>query len=341
MDINMSKKLNWKIGIFILLFALSSRVFARQEMRFGVQAADYSNSKILANPPLPMNYLEEKTWKLNLQPALISAEIDRKGFGESNTSKESGDFNGYGGSFSYSYSFKEKWGLFGLVSGVSLSGDAKFEQGGGNCGPSLCDVVEITNSDSNFYNFGAGVTYQFWGKEKDKFALPIFFGPNLTFAKTSQSVKGSRGGVTYADFDMEGSSAFIGLMLGVQGRITWDNFVINPFFITTQVLNDKCKTYDVTVIRTEDTTSISSGDPKLYDQSTDDCVTSDNSSGQGGRLFRYKDHSDLYSLGLNITYSPWNLTLNITAPFFDFFKDESDPKATLYTLSYSFGNFVK
>jgi len=90
----------------------------------------------------------------------------------------------------------------------------------------------------------------------------------------------------------------------------------------------------------------------LYQRNGVDCQdTSPGSSSSGGGSGSSVSSSDnpkigliasVLTLGLNVIYIPWGLSINLTAPFIDpFLGEEINPEITMLTFSWSFGDYAK
>lgn len=320
---------------FFLMLSLNffqQDAWSSHEFGFGVDSSVYANRKIMANPPLPMNKLSKGTYKLSVQPALITGEMDSDGDGgggggASNEMSE-GEFEGYGGSIGYSYALTDKWGLFAIGMGSKVEGDFSY-RGCSNTGGGCIDTV-MSGAKVSSISLAVGGMYKF-----EKWATSLFAGPFVNKTTFSQSVRQTTNNVRNADFDMSGEKTGLGVLVGVQGDYQpFENFKFNPYLLIGFKISEDCGPYQVDQVRLADTSG-----RFLEHQSSPDCGGSGGTTTRQDRKFSY-NHS-FQSVGVNMVYVPWDLSVNLIAPFFDAFKSDEDPKVTLLTFSLSFGDFVR
>ena len=190
-----------KIDLVFCLILLSSiyhqRVFASHEFGFGIDSSAYANRKLLGNLPLPITKSTAGTYKLTIQPAHISGDMNGSDSGTSSGTR-SGDFDGIGGGLGFSYAFNEKWGAF--VIGVGSKVDGTFKHNGCSNTGGGCIETSMSNSSVNSYSIATGATYNF-----DKWETSLLIGSFFSYTRFEQTVVQKTNSVVNADFDMAGN----------------------------------------------------------------------------------------------------------------------------------------
>ena len=188
-----------------------------------------------------------------------------------------------------------------------------------------------------FVTGSVGLAYQLIGRKDGGFSLPIFFGPTVNHARFSQTIidyPNSNPGSPSIDFDMQASHTLPGLMAGAQAGINLGKyFGITPFIINTWSFGDVCQPYEVTQNR--------SSRDGLAGQPTPNCSESTTGVEPTNRpLVDYPQGA--LTAGAALTYKPWGLSANITAPFLrkSLAKDEG-VSVVLFSITYSFGNYIR
>lgn len=277
----------------------------RQTFRAAVQTRHFIN----ANPPMPMLYYKPGEWQVNVMPVYIDGQLGTELGGARATTNK---LNGLGAGASYSRAFADKWGWYLWGIGNTMDGEFAFTN----------PAVNISGFSASFLTLSAGVVYQFFGEEDGGFTLPVFFGPLLAHADMKQTVRAP--GVGNADFDMTLRETSPGAMIGVQAGINaTKHFKLNPYLMGGTFGFTECHKYTATV----------RSDPQSYS----------NPSGQicSGQKIPYD--SFVVGMGLNATYKPWNVTVNLTAPLLKnaLMGGTSDIDVTMLSVSWAFGNFRK
>ncbi|MEK6543868.1 MAG: hypothetical protein AABZ44_05480 [Elusimicrobiota bacterium] len=291
--------------------------------RIGFDSAYQVTKVFSANAPLPMLHPIKGTWKLSLTPANFNGKLDlvHKFY------KRDGSFKGFGGSGSLSYSFADKWAVYVLGMGSSLSGDFQ----------SIC--IDCTWGDdyikdvkASFIVTGGGVTYELF--HNPYLTIPIFAGPSMTRFSTSQRITQYSNNVLVTDYDLESKPVFIGYMAGVQAGVTLGKyFKFNPFFIYSDIAGDECKKFTPTEVRLD----------SLYTEvGVNNSVASTGQCQSQSKTGLINFDGTIITGGLNAIYEPLGLSFNVTAPFLRrSFSDAAGTDVALITLSWSFGNYVK
>ena len=293
---------------------------------------------MLGNPPLPMVKNVKDAYMATMQPAYITGEVtgmDDLGF------QTTGKYDGFGGAFLYNRGITDKWGFYVFGLGSTVEGNFYYGEAGDPCssgsggGGNSANCVYTNNAKATYFTLASGATYQLYSNTKKKMQIPIFFGPTISKANaTGTVVTKLSNGPTDADWDFKADPLLFGLMAGIQFSYDWGKFRLIPFFITNITLSEKCHKFEFTSIRKTPSTPAS---PDA--QSSNECGSGTRQGNDPeARLPLDFDQSDS-SLGLNITYIPWNLTVNVTSPFIKESGKLSGNEVTVYTLSWSFGTF--
>jgi len=290
---------------------------ATHEFSFGLNAAAAANGKLAANPPLPMLYYGKGERKFTVQPYVFNGKLDDE---PSGGGVNSGEFKGWGAGGSWSHAFADGWGVYVFGMGSSVSSDRmRFDLQNPSPGQVGSDV---SNVSASFQLLNVGIVRQFYRREGGRFTLPVFAGPLLVRAKFSQAARelNAQTGAVISDFDIEGDGTSLGFMAGVQAGIdVGDFFKLNPFLIVGAASSSV--PYTVMDVR-EDVTAQQSSESMLPRARRGDPM--EVTSGFG-------------SIGMNLVYRPWGLSLNLTSPFLNL----SSEKITLFSLAWSFGNYRK
>lgn len=270
---------------------------------FPFNAAAHAMNVVFANPPLPMPDNEKRTYKASILPNYFKGEMDRtEPFGT-----ETGDFKGWGGGTSLSYGLGEKWGLYLLAMGASMTGDFKGVASTGG-------TVDVTNVEASYLMFSPALTYQFGAKSR----WMAFFGPTVTRADGRETVKESNG----SDYDLDVEKTMPGLLVGLQASFDLsESFEVSPFAILGGSFGS---VQPKATVRTNSgghlATILSGGTTEI---------------GTGGA-----------NGGVFLTYKPWGLSMNVTAPIlrkFPLFVEDVGKGVAIsqFSLSWSFGTYPR
>ncbi|MBT3586759.1 MAG: hypothetical protein HN509_17745 [Halobacteriovoraceae bacterium] len=283
----------------------------------GVAGGLDMNTILLSNPPLPMLKVKEKTWKLAIQPTYYT--------GDSNFVGDVEKFKGQALAANFSKGLSKRWGWYSSLSANRFTTDIQF-------GGSLTTRDSLNDVKVNFLTTGGGLFFQVLEQDGWIPSWTIQAGPFIKWVQMSQNVKKTNinSNENLIDYDMESSNFFGGLLIG--GQIGWDvgeNFAFNPFAFLQLPLTEECRSYKVKTIRAG----------SFSDTQTGTCEGTPIGSAGEGKI----DYSNFQiSGGINIIYKPWDLSVNISAPFIRFAVEEgTDQDSTIITFSKSFGNYRK
>lgn len=279
---------------------------------FGLGPARDMDIILSASPPLPMIEVSKGVAKLSIKPTYF--------IGKNEFILFENKFKGGALAFNYSYVVTKKWGWYISGQYMNYRGDHRTNI--------LFSEIFIRNINANFFNLSGGIHYNI---SKQKSFLPsssIIIGPLIKYVAIKQTYK-RVGGFnsdssihtnTVLDFDMEANHILPSFLLG--GQLNWNinkSVGINPFGFIQIPLTTSCKSYKVTNVRTD-----------LEDTSSNAKCRNTNKTGL--------DFSTLnVSGGINITYIPWDISFNVTAPFIQFTVESySEQTSTIISFSKSF-----
>ncbi|MDH5580561.1 MAG: hypothetical protein OEY33_01520 [Bdellovibrionales bacterium] len=300
-----------KLLFSVILFLLSYTVKSSPSfLGAGLGPAKDMDVILSANPPLPMLNYQENTYKVGVQPTYYKGKNEFILF--------ENDFQGHAFALNYSYAHTNKWGLFANFNYTHFSSDHTTNV--------FLKKYYLSNITSDFYTLSGGIHFQLL---KQKGALPsinFIGGPYLKLIKFSQSYRREDFNKNIElDFDMESNPTIPGLMIG--GQMGWkikDKFIINPFGFIQIPISSECKSYEVTSVRKDSNNEAGKGT----------CPE----TGENGIDFSMFQISG----GINLVYIPWDLSVNITAPFIRLaIEDYTNGSTTIISISKSFGDFER
>ncbi len=315
----------------ILLALLPSILLA--DFNSGLDASALSIQYMMADPPLPLIHHKKGTYKATFKPGFIFGDtVADYEYGGGASSHQEGDVKGLNLGGSYSYSFGDKWGSYIWLVGTSLSGDYESTQNG-QSSPSIFS----RDSKITHFNLSAGISYQMRNRADDGYGFSFFMGPYIPYYDYSQRYINQNEGL---EVDIESQEMFVGALVGLQWDfIVAENWGLNPFFLFGDTFGSKdffnpfgdggeCRSYKVA--RTYSGNFNTAGIGEI------DC---DNK-----KEFVYD--TQIGGIGLNLTYRPWDLTVNLFASLinqyiFRVFYEEERPELYYFSLSWNFGTFER
>jgi len=319
-----------KILIFILA-SLPSLSFA--DFNSGLDASALSIQYMMVDPPLPLIHHKKGTYKGTVKPGYLTGNtIADYDYGGGNTAHQEGKVKGPSLGGSYSYSLSNRWGSYVWLVGTSLSGDYETSQNG-QSSPSIYS----RDSKVTHFNLSAGLSYQLIKRSEKGYALSFFMGPYFPYYNYSQRYLNQNESL---EVDIESSEMFAGLLVGVQWDINvGENWGLNPFILFGDTFGSnaffnpfgdsgECRPYKVTRTYSGDFNSAGIGEI--------DC----------GNRKEFLYDTQIGGLGLNLSYRPWDVTVNLFASLinqyiFEVFYEDEKPELYYLSLSWSFGNFER
>lgn len=288
-----------------------------ETLNFPAHAASTAMNMLFINPPLPLLKPRAGDWKVALQPYYFTGEVDPADTSSGFSGTRSGDFKGWGGGVAYSRGLGEKWSLHLLVMGASVTeGDFRRVDGAG--------TVDMTGAKAS-YVMAAPMLARRFGRGRVTWGL--FFGPTVTKLKVTSSVLETTGGAVKADWDAEISKTLPGPSVGLQAGFDVGRFTLNPFAILGGSFGNAGP--KPTAVRTD------SGGALLALAKGTGTGPAETAVGTGGA-----------SLGVNVLYQPWGLSVNVTAPLLrkaPIWRENASKgiEVTQFSLSWSFGSYQR
>lgn len=305
-------------------------------------------SLLFANPPLPLVYFEKGDSRLTLMVDVFSVQEPATADPIFNTVADvslNGSMFGLGGGVLYERAVSQRWSLFGMALAARL-GRGRLE------GRANADTVNKINSGATnvpaqiFQNADSegslsvggmlGLNFRVLGKNPDRFALSTFLGSGIFYTSGSgqstildkdaaanstacaESFPGKGYNCVRRSYD--GRNTSFTPVVGLQAAIPIKSFTLTPFymeFLTSPDAESGEFEFDVPMMSPSGTVSKS---PYFR--------------GIASR-----------ALGLNLTYRPWGLTINLTGSLAARFiaeQAELTPfKILKFQISKSFGQYAR
>ncbi len=319
------------------LVFLCSNAWAGNAYVLPIIATQKANAVLLTNPPLPQSYNEKGTHKISIMPAYIKGSGDVVDHSESGDFKQVEDYKGLGGAAAVSWAFTDHWALWGFAFGTNLNkGTFSYNSLGAG------DQESISNFSATVFSLAGGLSWQFKGETPTDTTLTMFFGPSVMKADVKESYlsKNGPGGATIYDLDLSSSPLFLGFAFGAMASIpVYENWKFEPFAMISHTFG-AYHDYKVDTIRTNN--PVGGG-------GTNNALTGTGCADNNAPVTTpHEIHYDTntYAIGLNVKYKPWDLAVNITAPFFQkatSTKDRGDSMevsdVAVFSITKSFGDY--
>jgi hypothetical protein len=308
------------------------------------------NASLLLRTPRPMLYLIKAKSKLKVVPFFYKRSTTRITYDEAFA--ETGIARTKGLSVGLTKSYKEKWGVWGLLLGGKTEGSATLSLN--NCVSAIngiCLNADFPQFSWTNINLGFGLTYEVFNLKKYAITLPIYFGPFISYANLKQSMASRDNSGLVSDFDIHSEGTMGGLMFGWQAGIPLasipgvnkikflHNFTWEPFMVGYKLFINQCQKYQVTSVRTADTSG-----HNLQTLSSPGCREKasrlDYGSGRLKLVPRYRFIEGVNGVGgMGFTYNPWNITFDvITRGFLSHSGNKGIHNEVAYSISFGFGN---
>jgi hypothetical protein len=242
----------------------------------------------------------------------------------------SGNFHGTGAAASLTYGLADRWALWTMLYGARLTGDYMFMN------PTYGNFVNVALQGNVTTEISASpaVVYRFIGDSPDHFILSGLLGPNVTYFDSSQRVYVSGGASGEAeDFNMATSKTFFGLQGALQASIpVGKGFSADPylFFLHNAGFTAASRVTSVAYYNK----------PVATSEGCDFLAGCDLNLAMG--------QTDTFFPGVNITYRPWSLSVNIASYILHhgiYFGKNSGPAVNTtvhsFSVAWSFGNSSK
>lgn len=299
----------------LFLFLLTS-AFANAELEpfrylaHPLDAAINTANLVASDAPMPMTQFQKNDWRLAVSPVLF--KVDQATF----TSEGSGggaDFRGenlkgYGGSLTFGYAFADRWQVFGIFSGISMSGNLV----GKTPATAVSDQHRLEGRNS-YLVLASGVGYELL-EEHSTWSATLYAG--LSLQRYASNLISDSIDNTQPDTRIDGSGVLLGTTSGVQATyLMTEKFSLSPYFF---LLSPFSK-------------------PKVSVEVTD---TNGNSAFTQGQTISGEIGDGFFIIpGCNLTYKPWNLGLNLSGLITSFYSKQiyEGLALTKLSISYSWG----
>lgn len=318
--LSLVSKILLSIGVF---FSISAQ--AQLDLAVSV-TGDYAASamtELAASPPLLLLKNEEGKKRHEVLAGYLKMSADDDAVTTSNgTAEEVGEASGFGISYGYSKSFKERWSFYIWAQAATYSGDHVQTTSG-------VVTTRTDEMDGLIANLALGVSYEFL-KDYEKHTLNVFGGPSLMYFDAKADVK-TFNAVTAAaenDIEMEISTLLPAFMLGTMYEAKWFEKWQIAFYGMINLTFEECVAFDTPVVNLSSGNSFSSPEcdasTSLADAETDIATS-------------------FFALGFKVRYVPWKLGINISSILRNaIFSEEEDERAevdgVLLSLSKSWGD---
>ncbi|MBI4676557.1 MAG: hypothetical protein HY748_03135 [Elusimicrobia bacterium] len=287
-----------------------------------LDAATRITQLIAADAPLPMTNSQKGKWQVSIRPVYFQvSQVLRNPDGLESFFRGQG-LEGAGGSALFSYAFSDKWQVYGSFSGSQMYGDIVGKYG--LCGPDpprqrASDMPDIVKFDgtNRVLTFHAGLGYDLVeGKQWSIEALGGLFVQNYD-SKMVMVPLGDETLYKQPYLDISGSGTLLGASAGAfVSRNLGKHFSVAPYALIG--FNFSLPEIGYTI------KSNAAG-------VTEPPVGYGERGPAGSRIFP--------TLGLNLTYRPWDLTAGIGGLLTSFYSEEiyAGLKLTKFSLSWAFG----
>ncbi|PCI26505.1 hypothetical protein COB52_05935 [Candidatus Kaiserbacteria bacterium] len=317
-----------KYGFLLILTAMIYCPHAKSFIGFGVDSIAIANQYMMADPPIPKVLENSGDFRVEVKPAYFTAQLDDAN--ADGSFAETGEFSGFGLALNVNYGLRKNLSAYFWMVADRLTGDFSGATTAGST------VAKATGVTASFYNIGIGASYQVYQGTASLQSITVFAGPFVPIYDFSQSYSESNAGTSVGDFDMSSTEIFFGFFIGIQAEfMVKENWLLSPYIAFADTFGDKCRTYSVDTIRSSDTTV------NLDQTSTLDCGGNTNTDRSNSTPRQMFFDTQIGGLGLNVSYLPWSVTVNVTAPFItpliiDPFYEDPRPKVSLITFQKTF-----
>lgn len=229
------------ISLFLLFFIsiLNTSVWALPDATIAARASVGVAQELLASPPLPSL---ESGGGITFAPQIGTSKVtteDTKYF-EATTAPSApaymqyhtGELKGNSAALSLSGPPHGQLGWFAFAVGSQLSGDVHAYQGSS-------PTFSLIHIKTTVIGGAAGISYRFIGESNSPFAMGFFFGP--AFMNVRSSFDLVQHDVVTADQKYSMNPTLSAAYSGLQLKMRFKKFLINPYFLYMKELNQKCK----------------------------------------------------------------------------------------------------
>lgn len=309
-----------------LILLISPVVNAQLDLAVSV-TGDYAASamtELASSPPLLLLRNEEGKKRHEILAGYLQLEADDTvTLSTGGTAQEVGDATGFGVSYGFSKSFKDRWSYYVWAQAATYSGDHIQTTGS-------VVTTRTDEMDGLIANLSLGVSYEFL-RSSEKHTLNVFGGPALMYFDALADVKTFAAGTGAAenDLEMEISAIIPALTAGLMYESRWFTKWQIAFYGLVNLALEECVEYDSPVV------NLSSGNSF----SSPECDASTSLDGAETDIA-----TSFFSLGFKVRYVPWKLGFNVSSILRNaIFPDEEDDRAevegVLFSLSKDWGDY--
>ncbi|MBT4761714.1 MAG: hypothetical protein HOO06_08475 [Bdellovibrionaceae bacterium] len=294
----------------LLIFLSSPSLMAAQD--FAISAMAHINGALMASPLLPRLFAKKKQSEIQIRPIMFEASNEEsRGFDPKIV-----DYSGSGGAVFYYKRLGSSFGYFAQLSGNSISGNFT---GPGSDPSDAQYTIYVNDVKSSMLQASLGMSVNLL--KFSNFELQFLAAPSFSQTQLEQTVV-QNDFTSPDDYDLSMNVGAMSYYAGVQMGIKMAGFVLNPYYIITDLVDekDRCQSFS-TVVRT-------SGN--LFDIGSVSCRD------QGGNLLKQIEfNTALQAVGFNLIFPFFGMGFNIFSevgeiPFFE------AVEVNMYSLSFSF-----
>lgn len=296
--------------VFILFYI--SEAMAASSFDKPVKTMAFVNGSLMASPVMPISFASKKGRnRFSVRPSFFEAD---SGLQEHDGARWKAKFAGKGLAIMYQWQIFDRAGLY--VLGMYNQLDSGEFLGRGNDPSDPQQDVISRDVSANFLQTSLGANISLLNF--NNLALELLVGPTFTKANAEQRVV-QEDPSNPDEFIMKLSPTVFGTLLGLQLGIKFSEwFAINPYFMISTPLGDKCVEYDLTIIQSGDQTGLS-----------------DRACDTGGGKPQVEYDTSFSTLGLNVLIPRLGLSVNAFVELEDIKGIEgTDP--TLYYVTFTF-----
>jgi hypothetical protein len=297
------------------------------------QASEYAKqamTELASDPPLILlrNEYGKSRHEILGGYMTLKSDDDAK-LANGTVANEVGDAKGFGLSYGYSYSFKEKWAFVTWLQAATVESGNHTQSVGGQV------TAKSINFDSLNLNLAIGLSYEFF-RDNDKHTLNVFGGPSFMYLDFHSDVENyafppNAAGSLNTSLDFFFSelipSAFGGFMYEYK---YFEDWIVSPYALGVISLGDECQDWEA------DRVSVNTGN---LDGSSPRCTPS--GSAARGQI---DIAPSFVSIGIKFRYKPWNVGFNISSVVRNAIlrpdkEDKAEVTGYLFSLTKSWGDY--
>lgn len=349
-----------KIAPLICILSLAASrpawaLHANLQIGTAMTNAEAALSLLYANPPLPMTTFRGGNSKATvmLDYFFLQKPASESGDEVPTTVSLESSMNGFGGAALYDYALGDRWSLYGLGLFARL-GSGRLEGRLTDKERTRALAGQTLGSDDSYFqradagpstSFGVsvGLNRKLIGEDPARFTLSAFFGPVFYYTRGSGTVfvltdsfgntqdstecaeTGAYPNLVCLRRGYTGSVGTFGILSGLQAGVPIaKSFLLNPYLLFMP--------------------TTSGGLLGFEDDIGADWIQLDRPIGKQSNTGFLRAITDI-SLGANLTYRPWGLTVNLTGSLTPYINQAliglTDYRILKFQISKSFGNYLR